>query len=224
MELSVCKSHFPGSHNVCPPENKDQPFHSCRYQRQENGKAFVPSNLNENIYVKLASILTDSGLTWGWGISHTSLTAPPAPNCWDSPLRCGGQAFGGKVIFRYFLLKSSKPEDYAAGCFQPAVMSYPRASSTFQAMLLVCQIADCRGPSEGPSGPSYTWGGPGVDLPPAESWRVFNRRICEIMTTMLAFYVFVCKIMGFRLNWGRCANAQMLGWSPCRPSLSNIKP
>lgn len=40
-----------------------------------------------------------------------------------------------------------------------------RANNAFQMMLPACQISDGREPSRATAGPSYTWGGPGVDLP-----------------------------------------------------------
>lgn len=97
-----------------------------------------------------------------------------------------------------------------------------QVNNAFQMMLLACPISDDREPSRATSGPSYTWDGPGVDLPPTVNWGGFNRRICEIMISRLALYFFVCKIMGFGLNWGRCADVLVKSMQPL-PLTSNHK-
>lgn len=132
--------------------------------------------------------------------------------CWEPPLWCGDEAFLGKVIFRYLwlfhhsLLKRSSPEDWCEP--GPACCNAHRvASNAIQMMLLVCQISDLKEPVRAHQALHIPKAGQELIYPLTVNWGVFNRRICEIMITMLAFWVFfVCKIMGFRLNWGRCAN------------------
>lgn len=76
--------------------------------------------------------------------------------------------------------------------------------------------------AENPLGPHQALHIPGagqalIYLPPTVNWGGFNRRICEIMITRLALYFFVCKIMGFGLNWGRCADVLVKSVQPLSP-------